>query len=221
MIEQGRVAVNGQVVTTQGVTVDASVDRVHVNRKLVRPQLKGVLLLHKPRGVISTLSDPEGRKCLADYLGKPHRGYFPAGRLDWDSSGLVVLTNDGELAERLLHPRFVMPRVYQVRVKGRLSESVCQRLCEGIKLFDGVSQFSSLRLMSDEEDSTWVEVELTMGKNRIIRRMFEHVGHPVIKLKRISHGPFRLGTLPAGRLRLLTEKEYKQVRAKVLVKRGR
>ena len=116
MILQGRVQINGSLAHEAGIKIDPDRDQILVNRKPVRPQPKGMAIFHKPRGVVTTMSDPEGRPSVADYLGKRYRGYYPAGRLDWDSSGLVILTNDGDLAECLMHPRFGTIRVYQVKV---------------------------------------------------------------------------------------------------------
>ena len=214
-ITEGRVRVNGQVVTELGRKVDPESDRIEVNRKPIRMAPKGVMLLNKPRGVVSTLSDPEGRRSIADFLTKHQSSYFPVGRLDWDSTGLMVLTNDGEIAERLMHPRYGFERVYEARVEGSVPQAVLDKLARGVKLSDGVVRASG-EVISTEEGSTWLEVKIREGRNRVVRRVLEKLGHPVIKLKRTVYGPFKLGRLQVGQVRALTQKEYIQVRRKVL-----
>jgi len=215
LIEQGKVLVNGIVVTKLGTKIDPDHDRVQVGKQMIVPPQKGIILLNKPRGVVTTLDDPEGRRSITDFLTKRYRSYYPVGRLDYDSSGLVVLTNDGELADRLLHPRFGVERVYQVRVSGRVSESTMERIEQGVRLQDGVAR-ARVRFLEGDADTTWLELTLTEGRNRIIRRMMESVSHPVMKLRRIAHGPFKLGKLQPGQIRKLTEREYEDIRRQVL-----
>lgn len=214
-IREGRVRVNGTVVTTLGRQIDPRSDSVEVNRKKVRPLEKGIMLLNKPRGVVSTLSDPEGRRTVADFLSKKYGSYFPVGRLDWDSTGLMLLTNDGELAERLMHPRYEFERVYHARVEGSVSVATLLKLQKGIRLSGSVVKAVSSILKTDTT-STWVEIVIAEGRNRVVRRVFEKLGHPVIKLKRIVYGPFKLGRLQVGQVRVLTQHEYDTVRQKVL-----
>jgi len=218
-IKEGRVRVNGQVVTELGRKIDPYVDRVEVNRRPVRAAPKGVLLLNKPRGVVSTLSDPEGRRTVSEFLTKHYASYFPVGRLDWDSTGLMILTNDGEMAERLMHPRFGFERTYEARVEGSVEESVLDKLRRGLRLSDGVVQ-ADAEIMSSDSSSTWVEVKIKEGRNRVVRRLFEKLGHPVMKLKRTVYGPFKVGRLQVGQVRVLTAKEYLQVRHKVMTFKG-
>jgi 23S rRNA pseudouridine2605 synthase len=214
-ITEGRVRINGQVVTELGRKVDPEVDRVEVNRRPVHVAPKGIMLLNKPRGVVSTLSDPEGRRSVADFLTKHYSSYFPVGRLDWDSTGLMVLTNDGEVAERLMHPRYGFERVYHARLEGSVSLEVLQKLEQGVKLSDGLVKAKG-SLLKNDDNSTWVEVRIHEGRNRVVRRLFEKLGHPVVKLKRIVYGPFKLGRLQVGQVRVLTRKEYEEARQKVL-----
>jgi 23S rRNA pseudouridine2605 synthase len=214
-ITEGRVRINGQVVTELGRKIDPDTDRVEVNRRPVHAAPKGIMLLNKPRGVVSTLSDPEGRRSVADFLTKHYRSYFPVGRLDWDSTGLMVLTNDGEVAERLMHPRYGFERVYHARVEGAVPLEVLAKLERGIRLSDGFVKAQGTILKNDES-STWVEVRIHEGRNRVVRRLFEKLGHPVMKLKRIVYGPFKLGRLQVGQVRVLTQKEYEEARIKVL-----
>jgi 23S rRNA pseudouridine2605 synthase len=214
-IIEGRVRINGKVVMELGSKVDPDVDKVEVNRRPVHAAPKGIMLLHKPKRVMSTLSDPEGRPTVADYLTKHYQSYFPVGRLDWDSSGLMVLTNDGEIAERLMHPRYGFERVYQVRVEGSVSEELLQKVRRGVRLSDGMVQ-AHAALMRGDEKSTWIEVRIEEGRNRVVRRLFEKLGHPVMKLKRVVYGPFKLGRLQPGQIRVLTLDEYIQARRKVM-----
>jgi len=214
-IIEGRVRINGQVVTELGRKIDPEVDRIEVNRRPVHAAPKGIMLLNKPRGVVSTLSDPEGRRSVADYLTKHYRSYFPVGRLDWDSTGLMVLTNDGEVAERLMHPRYGFERVYHARVEGSMPAELLNKLEHGLRLSDGVVKAKGSILRTDE-NSTWVEVQIHEGRNRVVRRLFEKLGHPVMKLKRTVYGPFKLGRLQVGQVRVLTRKEYEEARVKVL-----
>jgi len=215
-MREGRVQVNGLVVTELGRKIDPAVDKVEVNRRPVQAAPKGVMLLNKPRGVVSTLSDPEGRRTVSDFLTKHYASYFPVGRLDWDSTGLMILTNDGEMAERLMHPRFGFERVYEARVEGSVSEVILDKLRAGVRLSDGVVNADG-EIIRSEANSTWVMVSIKEGRNRVVRRVFEKLGHPVMKLKRTVYGPFKLGRLQVGQVRVLTLKEYYQVRRKVML----
>ena len=218
-IKEGRVRVNGQVVTELGRKIDPSVDQVEVNRKPVRPAPKGILLLNKPRGVVSTLSDPEGRRTVSEFVTKHYASYFPVGRLDWDSTGLIILTNDGEMAEKLMHPRFGFERVYEARVEGSVPQAALDKLRKGIRLSDGFVQ-AEATIMSNDDNTTWVEVRIKEGRNRVVRRVFEKLGHSVMKLKRTVYGPFKIGRLQVGQVRVLTAREYLQVRRKVMTFKG-
>ncbi len=218
-IKEGRVRVNGQVVTELGRKIDPSVDQVEVNRKAVRMAPKGVLLLNKPRGVVSTLSDPEGRRTVSEFVTKHYASYFPVGRLDWDSTGLMILTNDGEMAEKLMHPRFGFERVYEARVEGSVPQAALDKLRKGIRLSDGLVQ-AEATIMSNDDNTTWIEVRIREGRNRVVRRVFEKIGHPVMKLKRTVYGPFKIGRLQVGQVRVLTAREYLQVRRKVMTFKG-
>ena len=214
-ITEGRVRVNGAVVTELGRKIDPYNDRIEVNRKLVRAAPKGIMLLNKPRGVVSTMSDPEGRRTVADFLTKQYQSYFPVGRLDWDSTGLMVLTNDGEIAERLMHPRYGFERVYHARVEGSVSSELLGKLERGIRLSDGVVR-ASAAILKNDENTTWLEVRINEGRNRVVRRLFDKLGHSVMKLKRIVYGPFRLGRLQVGQIRPLSQDEYENARRKVM-----
>lgn len=214
-IIEGRVQINGKVCTELGRKIDPDVDKVEVNRRPVHAAPKGIMLLNKPRGVVSTLSDPEGRRTVADFLTKHYQSYFPVGRLDWDSTGLMILTNDGEIAERLMHPRYGFERVYQARVEGNVEDGVLQKIKKGVRLSDGFVQ-ASAEVIKNDDNTTWLEVRIREGRNRVIRRLFDKLGHSVMKLKRTVYGPFKIGNLQVGQVRVLTMKEYEQARRKVM-----
>lgn len=219
LISRGRVQVNGSVVTELGTKIQPGVDEVRVKGKLVLPVEKGIILFHKPPHVITTMDDPEGRPTVADYLSNRYLSYFPVGRLDFDSTGLVIMTNDGELAQTLLHPKFQVERTYDVLVEGSVSYEISQKFERGIKLDDGVVR-GDARVLDiaglPDVKSTWVRVTITIGRNRVVRRTFDKLGHPVIKLHRIKHGPFRLGSIREGGIEKLTERQYREIRARVL-----
>ena len=219
LIERGRVSVNEKTVTELGTRIVPGVDQVRVKGRLVLPEEKGIILLNKPRSVVTTMDDPEGRPTVADYISKKYASYFPVGRLDWDSTGLVIMTNDGELAEKLLHPRYSIERTYEVLVQGSVSYDIANKVERGVMLEDGLARGKARVIdhpQDQESDATWLEVTLTIGKNRIVRRMFEKLGHPVIKLHRVKHGPFKLGPIRSGGIKKLSEREYQGLRRKVL-----
>ena len=215
LISEGKVKVNGKVVTELGTKVDPGVDKVIVSSKTLMQVEKGLILFNKPRGVVSTMSDPEGRKTIAHFLTARYRSYFPVGRLDTDSSGLMILTNDGELTQRLLHPSFELPRVYRCEVEGHPGRKVLERLGRGVQLDDGRAR-AEVDILGQGPDGTTVEVSIKEGRTHLVRRLLEKVGHRVLRLKRLSHGPFKLGALAAGQMRKLTEREYQTLRARVM-----
>lgn len=215
LMQEGRVKVNGKVANKLGFKVNPAVDVVHVNGVQIKTEEKGIVLFHKPRLVVSTMSDPEGRKCLADFMTSRYRSYNPVGRLDWDSSGLIVLTNDGDLAEKLLHPRYKIDRYYHAKVEGSVGHNIVEKLKKGVRLIDGIAKAEARIMDSDDKDS-WVEVCVREGRNRLVRRMMQEVGHPVVKLIRISHGPFRLGRIKSGEMKKLSEKDYRFMKRAIL-----
>lgn len=206
-IRAGRVAVNGQVVRLMGSKVDPIKDQVRFDGQPVGLQRKIYLALHKPSGCLCTLRDPEGRPTVSDLVPEAWRGLYPVGRLDWDSEGLLFLTNDGQFALRLTHPRFGCKKIYQVVVAGPVDPRMLQTLVRGV--FEGGQRLRAqrARVVASRGDHVVVEVELTEGKNREVRRMFATLGVPVRKLKRIQIGSVKLGTLRRGRWRTLTDQE--------------
>lgn len=214
LITQGVVKCNGVVVTELGTSIDPNSDQIAVNNNLVKPLQLGIVLLNKPTGVITTMRDPHGRRCVADLLPKRFRGYVPVGRLDYESSGLIVMTNDGELANLLLHPRYESEKIYRVKVEGRIPNGVLEKIERGVTLNDGPIR-ARVKVLNDAQNSTVLEVRIHEGRNRIIRRMMDAVGFPVLELERISHGPFRLGRMRPGEIRVLQEREYRTIRSKL------
>jgi 23S rRNA pseudouridine2605 synthase len=215
MIDEGRVEVNGQIVIEQGLRVDPEHDVIRVDGSRIPPPRRHLyLVLNKPRGVVSTMDDPEGRRTLADLLvGKvPGRRsandrLFHVGRLDTETEGLLILTNDGDFGHRLAHPSYAVPKTYLAEVEGVVSPHTLKRLRKGVTLDDGPVRPTSVKLVSSTPDKTLVRITLTEGRTRIVRRTMETVGHPVRRLSRIGIGPVRLGNLKVGEFRELTREE--------------
>ncbi len=207
LIDEGRVEVNGQVVVEQGRRVDPERDTIRVDGSRIPPQRRHLyLVLNKPRGVVSTMEDPEGRTTLADLLTTKER-LFHVGRLDTDTEGLIVLTNHGEFAHRLAHPSYEVAKTYLAEVEGVVDNHVVRRLEKGVTLDDGPVRPDKVRLVSRAADRSLLEVTLHEGRNRIVRRMMDSVGHPVRRLSRTAIGPIRLGRLKVGESRPLTREE--------------
>jgi len=210
LIVEGRVRVNGVVVTELGSRIDPDRDLVDVDGTAVQlDQSKRYVMLNKPRGVVSSMKDDRGRPDLRRYTREWPERLYNVGRLDADTSGLLVLTNDGELAHVLAHPSFGVTKVYIAKVEGRVTPQTIARLTKGIDLDDGPIAADRARLLSSsqEGDGSLVELTLHSGRNRIVRRMMAGVGHPVVELVRRQFGPLHLGTLPVGRARELTKVE--------------
>lgn len=213
MMLEGRVMVNGKVIDTLGFQVDPSKDSIKVDGKRISAfEPKVILLLNKPRGYLSTVRDPKGRPTVLDLIQSIKWRIYPVGRLDSDAEGLLLLTNDGDLAYHLSHPRFSIPKTYLVKVRGVLDEKGRMRLIKGIRLEDGEAKALSCRLIREKEKSCWVRIVVTEGRNRLVKRMFSSIGHPVLKLKRIEYGPIQLGNLPFGHFRYLTQGEVKKLK---------
>jgi 23S rRNA pseudouridine2605 synthase len=207
LVVDGRVTVDGAVVTdpARGVTGE---EAIAVDGELVRgPGARVVYVLHKPAGVVSTAADTHGRPTVVDLVPTGPRLY-PVGRLDADSTGLILLTNDGDLAYALTHPRFEVPRTYRAKVEGRPSERALRALREGIELEDGRTAPAHVRLFGPHE----LELTIHEGRKRQVRRMCEAVGHRVVDLRRVAFGSLRLGDLTAGRHRRLTAAEVERLR---------
>lgn len=212
LIQGGRVEVNGRVVTTLGVRVEPEHDRVRVDGRPVRPVgRKAYYLLNKPKGMITSSSDPEGRPTVVDLLQGVRERVFPVGRLDWNSEGLLILTNDGDLTYRLTHPANHVPKVYRVKVRGSLEEQDVKALRRGMVL-DGRRTLPARVERISAQVNSWLEVTLYEGRKNQIRKMLERLGHRVQKLKRIAIGPIRDRALKPGEWRRLTPDEVRRLR---------
>jgi 23S rRNA pseudouridine2605 synthase len=214
LIAEGRVQVNGAVIRTAGTRVHPQRDRVQVDGVRVRTEAPVTVMLHKPAGYITAVSDPEGRPVVVSLL--PRTGLprlFPVGRLDWDTEGLLLLTNDGELANILTHPRHGVPKVYHAKVKGRPSPEALRRLVRGVVSDGERLSASGVEVLRTTRENTWVSVHVLEGRNRQVRRMCEAVGHPVMKLLRVSLGPLALGQLSRGQWRRLLPSEIAALEA--------
>ncbi|MCK4846824.1 MAG: rRNA pseudouridine synthase [Deltaproteobacteria bacterium] len=216
MIVDGRVRVNGKVVVDLGTRADALKDSIAVDGKLINPKTKRVyILLNKPKSYISALSDTAKRPVVVDLLKRMKTRVYPVGRLDYDAEGVLLLTNDGELANKLIHPSYGIPKKYLVKVKGHPKERTLRRLEMGVTLEDGKTLPAKVRFVRETLENSWIEMTITEGRNRLIKRMCQRVGHPVTKLKRIRFAGVGLGALKSGQWCHLTEKEVEKLRAKV------
>ena len=213
LIAAGRVIVNGRVVTELGTKVDPARDHVKVDGKhLSAAQPFVYLMLNKPKNVMSTLDDPGGRTTVKDYLRGLSVRVFPVGRLDFDSEGLMLLTNNGDLAQALLHPRYHVPKTYLIKVKGVLSDEEIKQLEAGVRLDDGMTSPAYVKKVRKADANSWLEITIREGRKHQVKRMLESVGHSVIKLMRIRMGPLSLGHLESGEFRFLTDREANTLR---------
>lgn len=207
LIKAGRVTVNSKVVRELGTKVDPVRDRIRVDGKPVRAEEPVYLVLYKPRGYVTTTSDPRNRRKVTDLIGRLPQRVYPVGRLDYDSEGLLLFTNDGDLAYVLTHPGFGVPKTYRVQVRGRPERRTTDRLRRGIELEDGPTRPAEIKVLRSRPEKTLLEMTVYEGRNRLIRRMWEAVGHPVIRLKRTGMGGIGLRGLRPGSYRKLTAKE--------------
>jgi len=217
MIRQGRVTVNGEVVTVMGFTVDPAADRITVDGKLLQAGLKRrSYVLYKPIGFLCTRSDPEGRKTVYDLLPpEVAEGLHSAGRLDMDAEGLLILTSDGDLTERLTHPSGHLPKTYVVKVKGTVEKAALKSLRTGVKLDDGITQPAEVAVLkgTGTDRNTWLRIVLTEGRKNQIKRMGDAVGHRVLKIKRTAIGPLMLSDhMKPGSFRKLSEREVERLK---------
>jgi 23S rRNA pseudouridine2605 synthase len=209
-ILDGRVEVEGRVVTQLGLRVDPRSDDIRVDGAALPKPKRIYFLVNKPPGVVSTNRDPGGRPRVIDLIFSDQR-LFPVGRLDKSSEGLLLVTNDGGLANRLAHPRYGVPKTYLVQVAGRPPQEKLAKLRRGVHLAEGVARVASLKVKRRRLHSTDLEIVLNEGRNREIRRVLARIGHKVLRLKRIALGPLRLGDLPSGAYRRLTRKEVREL----------
>jgi pseudouridine synthase len=210
---EGQVTVNGRIVLDPGTRVSPETDAVKIQgRKVCRPPLFSYYLVYKPYGVLSTMADPRGRPCLGDMLAKVAGRPVPAGRLDYDAEGLVLCTTDGELINRMLHPRYGVKRVYEVKVGGVPDPRDLKKLETGVLLDGRRSLPARVTLLRRAERNSWLRIILREGRNRQVKRMFEVVGFRVLKLRRIAFGPLLLEGMHAGQVRRLRPDEIQRLR---------
>lgn len=214
LIQQGKVKVNGKIVTELGTKVSAQ-DKVEVNNIPLEKEIPAYFLLYKPTGVISSVTDDKGRKVVTDFFPEIPQRLFPIGRLDYDTSGLILMTNDGEFANILMHPKYKVEKTYVAKVKGPLTGEKIRMLERGVMLEEGKTAPARAKILSWDKRKEIAIVQLTIheGRNRQVRRMFEAVGCKVMKLKRESYAFLELGNLRPGDARELSPHEVKQLRA--------
>jgi 23S rRNA pseudouridine2605 synthase len=207
IIMEGRVTVNGEVAAI-GMKADPLRDHIKVDGKLLtRPQKKVYYAFHKPRGVVTSMGDPQGRPSVSEYFRGIRQRVFPVGRLDYDSEGLLLLTNDGDFAYSVLHPSQKIPKTYLVKVKGVLDDDQIEKLRTGIKLDGRMTAPAKVKKLRKSESNSWIEITIHEGRKRQIRRMLERVGHQVIRLMRIRINGIEMGPLDPGSYRKLTPAE--------------
>lgn len=212
LIARGKVRVNGRAVRELGTVVGPD-DRVDVSGTPISGSFElAYLVMHKPVGVMTTMRDPQGRRTVAELLPRGPR-LVPVGRLDYATSGVLLFTNDGDLAQYLLHPRYGVEKTYRATIAGRLADDAVRRLNEGLHLSDFAAGAAKVRVVAVRRDHCVVDLSIHEGRNRQVRRMFEGLGHAVLALTRMRFGPIALGDLPAGQTRPLSERELAALRA--------
>ena len=207
VITAGRVRVNGKLVTELGTKVDPKKARITVDGKPIKVESKVYYLFNKPRGVVTTMSDPQGRRTVADFMQDSKERVFPVGRLDYATEGLLILTNDGDLAFRLTHPTAEIPKTYMAKIEGTLTEKDLNPIRSGVELDGVLTKKCKAHIVETNKAYTKVHITITEGRNRQVRRMFEAIGRNVEFLKRISIGQLKLTGLNRGEIRPLTEME--------------
>lgn len=215
LIQKGVVHVNGKPVTTPGFTINPAQDAVMVKGQLIKPPTMAYYLFNKPRGIMTTMKDPQRRNTVADFFRELPQRVYPVGRLDRDTEGLLLMTNDGELANRLMHPRYKVDKIYLALVRGLLTPEKAQALRKGVMLEDGKTAPAKVRVLRGSRQETWLEMTLKEGRKRQVRRMLEHVETPVMSLKRTGYSFLTLGNLKPGHFRHLTSGEVSRLKKEV------
>lgn len=213
LIESGKVTVNGKIVQKLGVKVNSAKDRIRVNgEEIYIDDERVVIIFNKPQRVITTLNDPQNRKTVIDFIDLNYRVY-PVGRLDYDTEGLLLLTNDGELANKLMHPKYMINKVYDVTIKGELKKEDLKVLREGVQLVDGLTAPAQVRVISKSANKrSLISITIHEGRKRQVRRMFETLGYEIEKLKRTEYSFLDLYNLDSGEYRFLSKKEIEKLR---------
>ncbi|MDN6024939.1 pseudouridine synthase [Bifidobacterium mongoliense] len=217
IIQEGRVEVDGELTTELGTRVDPGQQQIRVDGSRIRLDTRHITLaLNKPKRVLSTMDDPKGRFTLRDIVGDRYERIFHMGRLDYDSEGLILMTNDGELSQHVMHPRYEVEKTYIATLEGRIGGNVCRRLVsQGVRLDDGLIKLDHCAIIDGNRDTTIVKVVLHSGKNRIVRRIFGAIGFPVKRLVRTQIGPIKLGDLKPGSYRVLSVTEVRSLSKEV------
>ncbi len=216
LIIEGKVTVNGKTAVI-GMKADPSKDHIKVHGKLLtKPEPKIYLMMYKPAGVITTMAETEERPTIRDFIRKIKYRVFPIGRLDYDSEGLLLLTNDGDFAQAILHPSKKIPKTYHVKIKGILADDSIKKLKNGVRLKDGLTAPAKVKKLRKSEENSWIEITIYEGRKRQIRRMLERVGHSVIKLKRVKIAGIELGGLAPGAIRYLTPEEVTKIKGDII-----
>lgn len=214
LVAEGRVAVNGAITRELATLADPERDLVTVDgRPLPRAEARHYLLLHKPAGYVTSVTDPHGRPVVSELVGDVDARLYPVGRLDWDVEGALLMTNDGALTHRLLHPRYGLPRVYEAEVEGRVAPGALERWRRGVVLDDGPARPLEVTIVHGGRDATRLELTFAEGRKHEVKRYCAALGHRVRRLRRVAFGPVRLGDLPRGRYRRLTPREVSALRA--------
>jgi 23S rRNA pseudouridine2605 synthase len=211
LITTGRVEVDRKVVTELGTRVIPADHEIRVDGETLSLGRRVYYAVNKPRGVVTTNRDPGGRPRVIDLVPEGNARLFAIGRLDMYSEGLILVTNDGELANRLTHPRYGVAKVYLAQVAGQPTPEVLDKLRRGVHLAEGMARVDDVRIESQQKDSTWLEMTLSEGMNREIRRALARLGHKVLRLVRVQVGPVKLGKLPPGTVRMLTREEVAEL----------
>lgn len=213
LIRQGQVTVNGRVVRTLGTCINPAIDHVKVDgRHLDTAEPEAFVLLNKPPGYVTTMKDPFGRPTIADLLSRVKVRVVPVGRLDFDAEGLLLLTNNGQIAQACLHPRYHVPKTYLIKVSGVFTEEELQMLKEGVALDDGITSPADVKKSGKAKSNSWLEITIHEGKKHQIKRMVEACGHRVMRLKRVRFGPLQLRDLPLGSFRYASDAEANALR---------
>ncbi|MBE9535199.1 MAG: rRNA pseudouridine synthase [Proteobacteria bacterium] len=216
LILQGRVSVNGKIVRELGTKAVLGRDEIRVDGETLKHESERVVLvLFKPRRCVTTLHDPQGRPTVADFVNKFPMRLYPVGRLDYDAEGLLLLTNDGELAHRLQHPRYKVPKTYLVKVRGHPPAEALAILQQGVNLEDGITAPAELIVIEDDQKATWLSLTLREGRKHQVKRMCAAVGHPVLRLRRTKVGPIELDDLRPGEIRRLKSRAVRSLRKNV------
>jgi 23S rRNA pseudouridine2605 synthase len=211
LIRDGRIRINGQVVTEMGCKTDPNRDTITCDGQPIAFEHKLYVLLNKPAGYVTTLADPQGRPKVSDLLAGIPLRLFPVGRLDFETEGALLMTNDGDLAQAILHPSFEVNKTYEAEVIGSPSADKLKRLAQGIDIDGVITRPAAIRVLRRSKDRTLVEITIHEGKKRQVRKMFQAINHRVLHLKRTAYGNLRLGALPLGKYRILDATDLKKI----------